>query len=317
MFSTIYVGVDNSEYSNQAIQSAVRFGQAYGATMIGCHVYAAQLHDYRFKQMEYTLPEEYLEEVELEKQRKIHDSLITMGLKLISDSYLDPMGATCEAAGLPFERKMMDGKHYVELLRDIEASASDLVVMGGLGLGKVRDSQVGSVVERVARSCDRDFLIVRKLPQAGAVEADTILVALDASQQSRRAVAIALELAGRFAKKVEVLTVDEGGCELMGTPLMAIDDHATEVELSVVRREGHAFQVILDRAREIQPWLVVASRNGDGSDVDVVELGSTASRLLVSCPVDLLLTAGTDRSALNAPPSLDLGASPRTSASGG
>ena len=41
--------------------------------------------------MKYTLAEEYIDEVELERQRKIHDSLITMGLKLISDSYLDGM----------------------------------------------------------------------------------------------------------------------------------------------------------------------------------------------------------------------------------
>jgi hypothetical protein len=45
--------------------------------------------------MEYTLPEEYIDEVELERQRKIHDSLITMGLKLISDSYLDGMSRLC------------------------------------------------------------------------------------------------------------------------------------------------------------------------------------------------------------------------------
>ena len=42
-----------------------------------------------------TLPEEYIDEVELERQRKIHDSLITMGLKLISDSYLDGMSKQC------------------------------------------------------------------------------------------------------------------------------------------------------------------------------------------------------------------------------
>ncbi len=91
MYKTIYVPVDNSDYSNQAISVAVDLGKAFESKMVGCHVYAAKMHDYRFKQMEYTLPEEYLEETELERQRKIHDSLITMGLKLISDSYLAPM----------------------------------------------------------------------------------------------------------------------------------------------------------------------------------------------------------------------------------
>ncbi|MGH7393912.1 MAG: universal stress protein, partial [Candidatus Rokuibacteriota bacterium] len=100
MYTHIYVPVDNSDYSNRAIDLAVELGKAFGARLTGCHVYAARLHDYRFKQMEYTLPDEYRDEHELERQRKIHDSLIAMGLQLISDSYLDVMAGKAEAAGL-------------------------------------------------------------------------------------------------------------------------------------------------------------------------------------------------------------------------
>ena len=96
MYSKIYVPVDNSDFSNRAIANAVAVGKAFDSALVGCHVYAARMHDYRFKQMEYTLPDEYLDEVELERQRKIHDSLITMGLKLISESYLDQMQNLCQ-----------------------------------------------------------------------------------------------------------------------------------------------------------------------------------------------------------------------------
>src|SRR5919199_593304 len=109
MYKSIYVPVDNSDHSNRAVACSVALGKAFSAKLVGCHVYAASLHDYRFKQMEYTLPEEYLDEVELERQRKIHDSLITMGLKLISDSYLDGMSKLCRASNLEFEPHMMDG----------------------------------------------------------------------------------------------------------------------------------------------------------------------------------------------------------------
>src|ERR1051325_6968895 len=95
MYKSIYVPVDNSDHSNRAVACSVALGKAFSAKLVGCHVYAAKLHDYRFRQMEYTLPEEYIDEVELERQRKIHDSLITMGLKLISDSYLDAMSPLC------------------------------------------------------------------------------------------------------------------------------------------------------------------------------------------------------------------------------
>ena len=74
MFKKIYVPVDNSEYANQAIEMALALAKPWNATIIGSHVYAAKMHDYRFKQMEYTLPEEYQDENELARQRKIHDS---------------------------------------------------------------------------------------------------------------------------------------------------------------------------------------------------------------------------------------------------
>src|SRR6185295_12239517 len=93
--------------------------------------------------------------------RKIHDSLIAMGLQLISDSYLDVLGKRCEAAGLGFARKMIDGKHYKVLIDDTQASDYDLVVMGALGMGAVKDSQLGSVTERYVRKIDRDILVVR------------------------------------------------------------------------------------------------------------------------------------------------------------
>ena len=70
MYEKIYVPVDNSDLSNQAVKNAVQLGQAFGSKLVGSHVYAAKMHDYRFKQMEYTLPDEYLEETELERQRK-------------------------------------------------------------------------------------------------------------------------------------------------------------------------------------------------------------------------------------------------------
>src|SRR5256712_1167424 len=161
MYKHVYVPVDNSEHSNRAIDLAVELGKAFGARLTGSHVYAARLHDYRFKQMEYTLPEEYKDENELERQRKIHDSLIAMGLQLISESYLDVMARKAGEAGLAFEPKMIDGKHYKVLIEDCLAADYDLVIMGALGMGAVRDSQLGSVTERFVRRVSRDTLIVR------------------------------------------------------------------------------------------------------------------------------------------------------------
>ena len=98
MFNKIYVPVDNSEHSMTSVELAIDLAKRFGSELVGCHAYAARMHDIRFKQMEFTLPEEYQVEEEMEKQRNIHDTLITMGLELISDSYLDCLLYTSDAA---------------------------------------------------------------------------------------------------------------------------------------------------------------------------------------------------------------------------
>jgi len=213
MFKHIYVPVDNSDYSNRAVDLAVQLGKAFGSKLTGCHVYAARLHDYRFKQMEYTLPEEYRDETELERQRKIHDSLIAMGLQLISDSYLDVMAREAEAAGLLFQRKMMDGKHYKALIQDSQESDYDLVIIGALGMGAVRDSQLGSVTERFVRKVTTDTLVVRNTEpiEAPGTSAEgvggAIVVCLDGSPQSFNGLKLGIALGKALGRPVEAVAV--------------------------------------------------------------------------------------------------------------
>ena len=89
MFKNIYIPVDNSDYSNACVDLALELAENSDAIISASHVYAAKMHDVRFRQMESGLPEEYQDEEELEKQRNIHDQLITKGMEVISDSYLD------------------------------------------------------------------------------------------------------------------------------------------------------------------------------------------------------------------------------------
>ncbi len=331
-YQSIYVPVDNSPHSNRAIDAALAIGRAFEAKMTGCHVYAARMHDYRFKQMEYTLPEEYLVESELARQRKIHDSLITMGLELISDCYLEEMDRRCQEAGLPCERKMMDGKHAVEILRDVAGSDYDLVVLGAVGIGRTRDSQLGSVCARVARETDRDTWVVKHVPAADEPERDTILVGVDGSPQSFGALIAAVELAKRFGKKVEVVGVydpylhyavfkgvvevlteraskvfrfeeqnqlheeiiDTGLAQIYQSHLNVAESVAREhgVEVTKTLLDGKAYQKVLDHARKVDPWVLVVGRVGVHSSAGEA-LGSNTENLLRLAPCDVLLTSRT------------------------
>src|SRR5262245_52132466 len=331
MYKDILVPVDNSEHSNRAIDLAVEIGQAFRARLTGCHVYAARLHDYRFKQMEYTLPEEYKDEQELERQRKIHDSLIAMGLQLISDSYLDVMGRKAEAAGLAFQRKMFDGKHYKALIDDARTSAYDLVIMGALGMGAVKDSQLGSVTERFVRKVSRDVLVVRNA-DALRDQQGAIVVGVDGSPQSFQGLKIGIALGRALGRPVHAVAVydpylhyamfngivgvlsekaskifrfkeqeqlheeiiDTGLAKIYQSHLEIARKLAAEegVDLAITLLDGKCFEKMLTFARKEQPWLLILGRVGVHSDENEKDLGSNTENLLRLAPCNVLLTGG-------------------------
>jgi nucleotide-binding universal stress UspA family protein len=214
MYRSIYIPVDNSAHALRGIDLGVQLARACGAALTGSHVYAAKLHDRRFRQMESGLPDRYLAEEKLVEQREIHDDLITKGLRVISDSYLDVFESRCRAAGLACNRVALEGKNWEQLVEDIGASAHDLVIMGALGLGAVSSSVIGSVCERVARRIDRDLLIVKDVSEAreesttGSIRGaptGAIAVAIDGSAQSFGALKTALELGRLLGRPVEAI----------------------------------------------------------------------------------------------------------------
>ena len=331
MYKHIYVPVDNSDFSNRAIDLAVELGKAFEARLTGIHVYAARLHDYRFKQMEYTLPEEYKDENELERQRKIHDSLIAMGLQLISDSYLDVMAKRAAELGLACDRKMIDGKHYKVLIEDTEAADYDLVVMGALGMGAVKDSQLGSVTERYVRKISRDTLVVRNT-DALKDQQGAIVVCLDGSPQSFHGLKIGIALAKALGRPLHAIAVydpylhyamfngivgvlnekaskifrfkeqEQLHEEIIDTGLAKIYQSHLEIgrklaaddgiDLSITLLDGKCFEKILSFARKEQPWLLILGRVGVHSEENETDLGSNTENLLRLAPCNVLLTGG-------------------------
>ncbi|MEK7875916.1 MAG: universal stress protein [Pseudomonadota bacterium] len=327
MVGSIYIPFDNSDHALRALDLGIAIARRTKARITGSHVYAARLHDRRFRQMESGLPQRYLEEQKLAEQREVHDDLITRGLQLISDAYLDVVSNGCAAAGVPCQRVALEGRNWRQLVEDIRASAHDLVIMGALGLGAVRASVLGSVCERVARRVDRDLLVVKN---AAAERAGTIAVAIDGSAHSYGALKAALGLARIFERPVEAVAVydpffhyaafhgiagvlspaaarvfrfkeqeklheeiiDGGLAKIYRTHLeVAAKVAAAEgVGLRTTLLAGKAFEQILNYVREREPWLLAMGRIGAHSDA-AMDLGSTTENLLRYSPCNLLLAA--------------------------
>ncbi len=164
MYREIFAPVDNSPHSDWTVDRAIELSRKSGGRITGNHVYAARLHDVRFRQLETGLPAQFQTPEEIKKQRKIHDKLIEKGLQLIADSFLDQLGKRCEVAGVALTRQLLEGINYEEIVNEVNRGAGRLPGLIGFdpnraagydGGDKVRgDVQVGANGRLVAEDED-------------------------------------------------------------------------------------------------------------------------------------------------------------------
>ncbi|MFQ5851224.1 MAG: universal stress protein [Candidatus Binatia bacterium] len=327
MYRRILIPVDNSEYSNTGIDIGTGLAQKFGSTLVGSHVYAARMHDLRFRQMESGLPEVYQNEQQLEYQRTIHDSLISKGLEVITDSYLDVFAGKCREARVAYERKSLEGKNYRVLVDDIRRTGYDLVIIGVLGVGAVENSIIGSVCERVVRRIRTDILVVKNtLPMNGG----KIVVAVDGSPQAYAGLMVAMALGKAVNKEIEAISVFDpyfhhamfhnisgvlsreaarvfrfkeqerlheeiinGGLARVYRSHLDISKRLAQEEgadLKTTLLAGKAFEEIFQYTRKQEPWLLVMGRIGIHSN-DEMDIGSNTENLLRLASCHLLLTS--------------------------
>ncbi|GAC1687213.1 MAG: hypothetical protein NVS9B3_05700 [Gemmatimonadaceae bacterium] len=126
MHREVFVPVDNSRHSQWAVDRAIELCRRSQGRVTGNHVYAARLHDVRFRQLETGLPAQFQTPDEIKRQRKIHDKLIEKGLQLIADSFLDHVAAQCAGAGIPLTRQLLEGINYEEIVKEVNGGAGRL-----------------------------------------------------------------------------------------------------------------------------------------------------------------------------------------------
>jgi nucleotide-binding universal stress UspA family protein len=325
MYKYIYIPIDNSKYSGYGTTLGIAMAERLGSELIGSHVYSANLHDKRFRDMEVGLPKHYQEEERLKKSRTIHDSLIGTGLKMISDAYLEPFKKGCGEAAIPCTVKLMEGKNWAELVNDVRKTGYDLVIIGILGLGEVNGNVIGGVCERVVRKVTSDVLVVKN----DAALSGRVVVAIDGSEASFAAFKKVLSLSKWFPLQIEVVSVydpyfhrkafqalvgvlsEEAGKmfrfkeqeklhdEVIDSGLGKIYQehlaqavqmaHAEGIEVKSKLLAGKAYHEIHKYLEGDPPALLVVGRSGthrtEGQDI-----GNTAENLLRLSPCNVLIT---------------------------
>ena len=317
----LLVALDQSDYANRAMQEMTRLAASAGGRITGIHVYAARLHDRRFRQMEGGLPERYRRESEMEHQRDVHEDLIGMGLGLISDSYHDNAEARARAAGVAFARLSPEGKNYARLAQAAASGAHDVLAMGALGLGAVAGSTIGSVCERVVRRAPIDVFVARDRHRA--IGDGPIVVGMDGSDKSFGALMTGIDIARRLGADLHVVAaydpyyhyvafnkistvldeeagkvfrfkeqeelheelIDDGIARIYQSHLNVAEQLATEAGARVTCEllAGKPWQAIRKYLEKAGASLLVIGKTGVHADAGL-DIGSNAENLLRSAP---------------------------------
>ena len=167
MYREIFAPVDNSQYADWAVDRAIEICRRSSGRLTSNHVYAARLHDVRFRQLETGLPARFQTPEEIKKQRKIHDKLIEKGLQLIADSFLDQVGARCAAAGVPLVRQLLEGINYEEIVKEVNRGQGRLPGLIGFDPNRAADYDGGAKVRADVR-LDENGRIVAEDEEAAA-----------------------------------------------------------------------------------------------------------------------------------------------------
>ena len=324
----ILVALDSSDHANAAMRCAAELAVlADDSAITGSHVYAAKLHDLRFRQMEGGLPEQFKQEQELERQRDVHDDLITRGLSIITDSYLDQAANECEQLGINFKRCSLEGKNYRELTRETNSGAYDLLVMGALGLGAIKGSRLGTVCDRVARRSAIDTLIIKEPERS--IKDGPIVVAVDGSAKAYGGLLTALALAQHWQVSVKVIAafdpyyhyvafnriagvlseeagkvfkfkdqeklheeiIDSGLAKIYDGHLIVArsiaDDFGVEIETELL--DGKPHDAIEKYVKRVKPSLLIVGKLGIHAD-DELDIGGNSEHLLQNVDCSILLS---------------------------
>lgn len=325
--ASILLAVDASDHSNRAVEDTRAIASLWGSKVTAAHVYAARMHDVRFKQMEGGLPEQFREEQELERQRDVHDDLITRGLSIITDSYLDQAERLCAEQDIDFSRKSLEGKNYRGLVRETNSGEYDLLVIGALGVGAIAGSQVGSVCRRVLRRAEIDTLVIKD--PRGNLKEGPIVVAVDGSSRSYGGLLSALALAKQWSVPVKVVAafdpyfhyvafnriagvlseeagrvfrfkeqeklheeiIDSGLAKIYRGHLDVAESIAMEyaVEVETALLDGKPYDAIQKYLDKIKPSLLVIGKLGIHADPEL-DIGGNAENLLHSTDCAILLS---------------------------
>ena len=144
MYDKILVPTDGSEGTQKAVDHALRVAEKFGSELHVIYVINTSAYS--------TLPAE------------ANWESVTSALRKEGRAATKGIIEEAEDRGIKVERSILEGVPHKEILHYIDDNGIDLVVMGTHGKTGLDRFLLGSVTEKVVRSCDIPVLTVKMNP---------------------------------------------------------------------------------------------------------------------------------------------------------
>lgn len=291
----ILVAADFSPHSEAALRRAIVVARAFGAKIKVAHA----LEDVREAMA--VMRREARWELVAGDINKYQQALCEESERKL-DEFLKPLADS----GVSLSHETRIGTPYIQLVHAVEEQKHDLLFVGTRGETGLKRLILGSTARRLLRNCPAPVWVVR--PE-GAGELKTILVAVDFSPASGKALAEAATIARRVQAELHVLHVTESVQTLQSAQdqgyfagVSARDvNRETQEHLRTFVAEhcpddlkpnlqvakGVAAKAIAAAAKKLNADLVVLSTVGRGGLAGLL-LGNTAEQVIDTVHCDVL-----------------------------
>jgi len=285
----ILVPVDFSEFSDKAVEYVLLMGEYFQASLTLLHVVALFQEDVdeESRLREY---EEFVkkQEVQIKKQMQVHEE-------------------NARNRGIQVESFVLRGISVADtILEFVSEHPFDLIVMGTHGRTGLKHLIHGSVAEKVVRLSPLPVLTVHR--SVTRYQFKKLMVPIDFSEYSKRAVDYAVEFARTFQAEIIFFHVIEqeihpsfyaGGVEsifeidrdlrdrvIQNMKEFVEEQLAPSITTNYVVREGKAYKEIVEFAKENEIDMIVITTHGL-TGLDYLLLGSTTEKVVrwATCPV--------------------------------
>lgn len=268
-FQKLLVSVDGSPYSVQAEELAANLAKNFSSKVTLLHVVP---HEIRHQQPHYydNIPGNLREELESSYVQK--GSLVVQQAKALFDQ-----------EGMKAETILEEFADPAETIVQVaKEKKSDAVILGNRGTSEVREFALGGVAEKVVRYADCPVLIVKK-----KTSFSKILVAVDGSKLSQKALRYAAELGQKYGGQLTLLNVAQTmlpqvraeTVKSVGERIVSeAESQVKDVKVDKKVELGHPAKMILDFAKKGNYDLIALGSRGL-SPVSRVFLGSVSDHV--------------------------------------